>query len=138
MKVLIREAKIIDKASSHHGKIADVLINKGIIAEIGKNLKAKADKTVDGKGKILTPGWFDLKAQVGDPGFEHKEDLNSVAEAALAGGFTGLAILPNNKPVTQTKNDINYIRSKSHSGVEFHPIGAVTIDTKGEDLTEMI
>jgi len=138
MKILIQGAKIIDKNSPLNGKKADVFIKDGKIAEIGDNAPKTADKVIDGKGKLLTIGWFDMKAVVGDPGFEYKEDLTSAAEAALAGGFTEVAVLPGNNPVTQTKNDVSYIKSRSQDGVTFHPIAAVTLENKGEDLTEMI
>lgn len=138
MKILIHSAKIIDKKSQHNGKVVDVLIHNGKIAEIGK-IKAKADTTISAKGMILSTGWFDLRASFGDPGLEHKEDIYTGMAAATAGGFTGVAVLPNTKPVIQTKNDIKYLLSRSKGSItEVHPIGAVTIDAKGEDFTEMI
>lgn len=138
MKILIKSAKIIDKHSPYHGKVLDVLVQKGQIIDIDKKIDSKSAKVIDGKGRLLSVGWCDMKTVSGDPGFEHKEDMATLAEAALAGGFTDLAILPNNKPVTQTKNDITYMKSGSRYGVGFHPIAAVTLDNKGEDLTEMI
>lgn len=138
MKILIKGAKILDKNSTYDGKKADVLIEKGEITDIGTKLSSKVDKEIDASGMLLSTGWFDMRTQVGDPGFEHKEDFESITEAALAGGFTGLAVLPNNKPVTQTKNDVSYIKSKSSHGIDFYPIAAVTLETEGEDLTEMI
>jgi dihydroorotase len=137
-KILIKSVKILDKGSSHHGKIKDVLIDKGQIVKIGK-VEEKADQIIDAKGMILSLGWVDMRAWFADPGYEHKEDLDSGREVAMEGGFTGVALLPNNKPVTQTKNDISYLRSgNQHSLTQIYPIAAVTNDTKGEDLTEMI
>lgn len=138
MKILITNAKIIDSNSDYHKKIADVLISNGKIEKIGKEISTKADKEIDGKGKILSTGWFDMRAVVGDPGYEFKEDFTSASEVAIAGGFTGVAVLPNAKPVTQSKNDVKYVKASSQNGVTFYPIGAVTLENKGEDLTEMI
>ncbi len=138
MKILITSAQIVDSKSKYHKKTADVLISNGKIDKVGKLADIKADKVIDGKGKILSTGWFDMRATIGDPGFEYKEDFTSAADTAFAGGFTGVAVLPNTKPVVQTKNDIKYVLAASQGGVAFHPIGAVTIDNKGEDLTEMI
>lgn len=138
MKILISGAQIIDPSSKFHKKTADVLVNNGKIEKVGKLSNAKADKVIDGKGKILSVGWFDMRAMVGDPGFEYKEDFASIAETAITGGFTGVSVLPNTKPVIQTKNDIKYVIAATQQGVDFFPIGAVTIDNKGEDLTEMI
>ncbi|MEQ8925338.1 MAG: dihydroorotase [Fulvivirga sp.] len=137
-KVLIKSVTISNKASSHHGKLVDVLISAGEIKQIGK-IKEEVKNTIDGKGMILSNGWVDMRAWLADPGLEHKEDLESGRNAAADGGFTHVAVLPNNQPVTQSKNDVGYINSKNPvSLVQLHPIAAVTIGTKGEDLTEMI
>ncbi len=137
-KILIKSIKILDKESSHHGKVKDVLIENGKIKEIGK-IDTKASEVIDGKGKILSPGWVDMRAWLADPGFEHKEDLESGRDAAMAGGFTHVAVLPNTKPVTQSKNDVAYIkRGNQYALTQLHAIAAVTLDSKGEDLTEMI
>jgi dihydroorotase len=137
-KILIKSAKILNQGSSHHGKVRDVLIDKDKIVKIGK-IDDKADRVIEAKGKILSLGWFDMRAWFADPGFEHKEDIASGREAAMDGGFTGVALLPNNKPVTQSKNDISYLRSgNSTSLTQIYPIAAITQDTKGEELTEMI
>ena len=138
MKTLIKSAKIIDKQSKFHNKVADVLIANGKIKSIGK-VSESADQVIEAKGMLLTIGWFDMRANFCDPGLEHKEDMMSGLEAAAAGGFTGVAVLPNTKPVLQSKNDMKYIYSKAMGNlVDAYPIGAVTIDAKGEDFTEMI
>ena len=138
MKILIQSAKILNAGSPFHKKIKNVLINNGRIAEIGDK-KYSADKVIDGKGLILSTGWFDLGTYVGDPGFEQKEDLASAARAAAAGGFTGLAILPNTNPSVQTKNEVrNVLGGNDKRLVQFHPLASVTRNNKGEELTEMI
>ncbi|HNP19122.1 MAG TPA: dihydroorotase [Fulvivirga sp.] len=137
-KILIKSAKILNQGSSHHGKVRDVLIDKDKIVKIGK-ISEKANQEIDAKGMVLSMGWFDMRAWFADPGFEHKEDITSGREAAMEGGFTGVALLPNNNPVTQTKNDISYLSSGNRLSItQVYPIAAVTHDTKGEDLTEMI
>jgi len=137
MKILIKQAKILDENSTYHKKTVDVLITKGQIRKIGKSLTDKADKEINGKGCLLSIGWFDMQTVSGDPGNEHKEDFSSLKAAALAGGFTAIAVLPKNKPVTQSKNDISYLKNQSDA-VDIYPVAAVTRDTKGEELTEMI
>ncbi len=138
MSVLLKSVTIYDKNSAHHKKTLNVLIERGKIKSISKSVP-KAKKVVDIKGGILSAGWFDMDAVFGDPGYEHKEDLQSGLAAAAAGGFTGLALLPNTKPVTQTKNAVSYLTMGNRSNLtQIHPIAAVTIDTKGEELTEMI
>ncbi|MBX2962207.1 MAG: dihydroorotase [Cyclobacteriaceae bacterium] len=138
MKILIQGAKIIDPNSPFHKKTKNVLLLNGRLSEIGdKNYQA--DKVIGAEGMMLTPGWFDLGTFAGDPGLEHKEDLNSVCQAAVAGGFTELALLPNTVPSIQTKNDIKYLTRNNDSRlVQVHPLASVTRDNKGEELTEMI
>jgi dihydroorotase len=135
MKLVIKGATIIDRNSPHHGKVRDVRIDRG---KIDFSKAGSADKVIDAKGMFLTPGWVDMWCWMADPGFEHKESLFTGTAAAAAGGFTHVTVLPNNKPVSQTKNDITYVRNGSTSLVELLPIGAVTLETKGTDLTEMI
>ncbi len=137
MKVLLKAVTILDRNSRYHGKKQNVLIERGKIAAIGK--VSEADQVIAVKGGILSTGWIDMNARFGDPGFEHKESLASGLDAAQAGGFTGVALMPNNKPVTQTKNEVSYLRSKNQESItQVYPVAAVTTDTKGEDLTEMI
>ncbi|MBX2970027.1 MAG: dihydroorotase [Cyclobacteriaceae bacterium] len=138
MKILIQAAKILDPQSPFHKKVKNILLVNGRITEIGdKNYQA--DKVISAEGMLLTPGWFDLGTFVGDPGLEHKEDLESVTKTAAAGGFTEIAVLPNTVPAIQTKNDVNYLtRYNDNRLVQVHALASVTRDNKGEELTEMI
>jgi dihydroorotase len=87
----------------------------------------------------LSTGWFDLGTFIGDPGLEHKEDIDSGTRAAVAGGFTGIAVLPNTAPSVQSKNEISYLtRGNENRLVQIHPMASVTRNNKGEELTEMI
>jgi dihydroorotase len=138
MKILLQSAKIVCPQSPFHQKKKNVLINEGRITEIGdKNYQA--DKTIAADGMILTTGWVDIGAFVGDPGLEHKEDLTSLSSAAAAGGFTEVAILPNTNPTVHSKNEVSYVmQGNAHRLVQIHAIAAVTRGCKGEELTEMI
>jgi dihydroorotase len=138
MKILIQAAQIFDPASPFHKKEKNVLISNGKVAEIGdKNYGA--DKVIKAQGMFLSVGWFDLGTFVGDPGLEHKEDLDSVTRAAAAGGFTEIAVLPNTVPSVQTKNEISYLTQNNENRlVRIHPLASVTRNNKGEELTEMI
>jgi dihydroorotase len=138
MKILIQSPQIIDSNSSFHLKEKNVLINNGRITEIGdKNYSA--DKVIKAEGMLLSIGWFDLGTFIGDPGLEHKEDLDSGSRAAAAGGFTEIAIMPNTNPSVQTKNEVSYItRHNENRLVQIHAMASVTRNNKGEELTEMI
>lgn len=138
MKILIQGARIINPGSSWNGRESNVLINNGQIQDIGdKNFSS--DKLIQAKGMILSQGWFDLGTSIPDPGLEHKESLSSGSEAAMQGGFTELAIIPNTSPVVQTKNEISYVTGGNVNRlVQIHALAAVTRHNKGEELTEMI
>ena len=138
MKILIQSAKIISPGSPHHLKKRNVLIANGKIAEVGER-KYSADKEIDADGMLLSIGWFDLGAFVGDPGLEHKEDIASLVRAAAAGGFTEVAVLPNTHPAVQTKNEIAYLtQGNANRLVQIHALANVTKNGKGEELTEKI
>lgn len=138
MKILIQDAEIIDKESPFHKKKKNILINAGRIASISDK-NHSADKVIEAKGMILTPGWVDLGAFVGDPGLEHKEDLTSLVRSAAAGGFTEVAVLPNTHPPVQTKNEVAYLSQNNDNRlVRILPLASVTRNNKGEELTEMI
>ncbi len=138
MKILIQSARIIDPHSSAHLKTKHVLIDNGRIADMPAKLVA-ADRVIHAEGMILSPGWFDLGTQSGEPGFEQKEDVESLAQAAMAGGFTELAVLPNTQPVIQTRADVNYfLRGNASRLVQMHALAAVTRFTKGEEFTDMM
>lgn len=138
MKILIQGAEIIDSNSPYHQKEKNVLIQNGRIASIGDK-SSQADKVIDAEGMKLSAGWFDLGTFVGDPGLEHKEDLDSLSRLAASGGFTELAVLPNTQPAIQTKNEVSYIsRNNANRLVQLRALAAVTKNCKGEELTEMI
>ena len=136
MKVLLSNATIFDPASKFHQKKSDILVEDGVIARIGKGQSAK--KTIDCSDKQVFPGFVDLFAHFNDPGFEHKEDLSSGSKVAIAGGFTDVLLAPNNQPVTETKSDVEYLRSRSDYGVDLWPMAAVSEGTEGENLTEIL
>ncbi|WPP52244.1 dihydroorotase [Catalinimonas niigatensis] len=142
MKVLLRSVRLIHKSSPFHQKEVDILIEEGIIKKLvasGDVLDLKpGTQEIDAQGKLVSVGWFDMQASFSDPGEEHKEDIQSGTAAAMAGGFTEVALLPNTQPVIQTKSEIRYLKEVTGKPVKIHPIAAVTRDTKGEELTEMI
>ncbi|MGF1638827.1 MAG: dihydroorotase family protein [Cyclobacteriaceae bacterium] len=139
MSILIKSALVIAPNSSYHLERLNLLIDQnGQIEYIGKK-DQPADTIISSADLHVSIGWFDMRADFCDPGYEHKEDLISGANAAAAGGFTEVALLPNTKPCIQSKNDIRYLtRSNAYNLVKIHPYGAVTLGCKGDELTEMI
>ncbi len=138
MKVLLQAATIYNPQSEYHLQQQHILFEDGIITYIGPDLQ-QADETVAVEGLCVSAGWVDMHAFVGDPGLEYKEDLDSLAAAAAAGGFTEVVCLPNVEPVVQSKGAVSYIRSRAQQlPVTLLPAAAITVDAKGKDLTEMI
>jgi dihydroorotase len=138
MKILIKAVQIYDPSSAFHLQRQNILIDKDKITYIGSDTQ-EADQVLDLDGLCVSTGWVDMYARVGEPGLEYKEDIESLAEAAAAGGFTDVLCLPNVQPVVQSKGAINFLKTKSAGlPVSLLPAGAVTVDTQGKDLTEMI
>lgn len=138
MRILIKSVNILDEGSPYNGLVKNVFVNDGKIVSIGDQL-SEADQIIDGTNLFLSPGWFDMRVTIGDPGLEHKEDIISACNAAAFGGFTEIACLPNTMPSIQSKDVIVYIKSKSQFHlVQVYPMGAVTMERQGKDLTEMM
>ncbi|MBL7739474.1 MAG: dihydroorotase [Chitinophagaceae bacterium] len=138
MKILIKQAKVVDPSSPFNGQTTDILIDKGIISKISSTISEKADKIIEIAGLHASPGWMDIFANFGDPGHEFKETLETGAAAAVAGGYTDVMVIPNTHPALHNKANIEYIVQKSGSlPVNVRPIGAITKNTEGKELAEM-
>lgn len=138
MTILVRKALIKDLNSTFHNTLCDLLISNGIITQISQNIDTQADQVIEIEGLHLSPGWVDLFVTGTDPGYEHKDTLDSIAASSTKGGFTHVFLTPNTKPVVQNKTGVQYITSHTHQfPVKLHPIGAITKNTEGKELTEM-
>lgn len=138
MEFLIRSAQIIDKHSPFHQFTKDILISDGIIKRIDDKIDFDG-QVVSADGLKVSIGWIDMRAHYQDPGYEHKEDLESGSATAAAGGFTDVVVLPNTQPVTSSKNSISYyLKWNKTSAVQLHPMAAVSLGCEGKELTEMI
>jgi dihydroorotase len=134
--ILIKNATVVDPQSSWNGKVTDLLIDRGRLAKIGKGIKNNNYKTIEGDDLHVSAGWLDIGAQIGEPGLEHREDLQSVSRAAAVGGYTALANFPNTNPTIHSKSEVSYLKNHSNL-VTFFPIGALSRDCKGVDLAEL-
>lgn len=138
MLTILRNVRICDGHQTEEPQ--DISIRDGVIEAIGRDLPAPNDAdvfTFEGTA-FVSPGWFDVGIQTGDPGFEHREDLHSASNAAAAGGFTAVACFPNTLPATDSKSAISYILNKTAGEpVWFYPIGALSVHAEGKDLAEL-
>jgi len=138
MKLIIKKAKIIDAQSKHHEQTMDLLIDNGVIQKIAANIEDSKAEVFEADNLHISQGWMDLNARFGEPGYEYKEDFESGLKAAAQGGFTQVALMPSTLPAIQSKSDINFVKQQTaHHIVDIHPIGALTQDRKGEQISEM-
>ena len=136
---LLKNITVLDKTSEHNGNKVNVLIEKGKIAKIGATIEDAAAETIDFSGSYLSPGFCDLYVNIGDPGFEYREDITSVANAAIAGGYTTICATADNHPITQSKAQVEYILNNAkNTPITILPIGAVTENFDGKTPTEML
>ena len=137
--ILITRGTLVDPSSDLNRQTVDILIEKGVITQISKKpIRSNSETVFDAKGSYVLPGMCDLRCQLKDPGYEHKEDIRSGAAAAAASGFTSLTIQPATDPVIQNKSQIEYIKQIGEQVLpDLLPIGATTIDMAGQDITEM-
>jgi len=117
----------------------DIRISGGMISEIGDELTASdGERVFDAKGAYVSGGWMDMHVHFREPGFEHKETIETGCRSAMFGGFTEVACMPNTKPATHTSDVVEFIKKKAENQlVDVHPIGCVTKDRKGESIAEM-
>lgn len=139
MKTIIKNGHILNP-STDMDEIADICIEDGIIAKIGKNIEEKdADEVILAEGKYVMPGFIDLHVHFREPGFEYKETIQTGAMAAARGGYTSVAPMPNTKPVIDSKEMVEWLleKEKKESLVHILPVGAVTKGQVGEELADI-
>lgn len=138
MKILIKGGRVIDPANKTD-KVADVLVEDGLIAKVGANIKESADEVIDVAGKIVCPGFIDMHVHLREPGQEAKEDFSSGTKAAAAGGYTTVATMPNTNPVVDTAAMVRSLQKRAEEAAVVHVeiIGAVTKGQKGEEMAEV-
>lgn len=137
MNLLIKSATILDPGSPFHQQVADILIENGVITRIAEEVEADAE-LIDAEGKYVSPGFFDLNCNIGELGLETKEDMHSGTRAAAAGGFTGVALMPNTNPPAHSKAEIEYLLNRAKNNlVEVYPLGTISHKREGKDLAEM-
>ena len=132
--VLIRNVRAVDKLRD---AVCDILLKDGKIAGIGQDIAAETDRVIDGSGLTAMPGLFDMHVHFRDPGQTHKEDVNTGAAAALAGGVTGVLCMPNTTPPMDNPEQVReFLARAKKTGVDIHQTGTLTVGLKGEQLAD--
>ena len=136
---LFRGARLIDPATGRDA-IGDLLLRDGLIADIGGNLTSPDGATViEAAGAVLCPGLVDMRAELGEPGHEYRETIDSAAAAAAAGGITTLAALPDSRPAIDDPALVHLLRTRGAEtgSLTILPYGAATKGCRGEELAEL-
>ena len=135
-------ARIIDPSQKMDEKGSLILDKNGKVKAIGKNVK-KSDaessaEIFDIKGNVLIPGIVDMKAFVGEPGYEYKENFRTLSQAALAGGVTSIVTMPNTKPIIDNVSMVDFIirRGRDKAVVNLFPCASITKQAEGKLMTE--
>jgi len=138
MNLLVKNVTIADPQSKFNTQECDIRVENGKIKNIGKLTADKNETVFEAQGAFLTPGFFDLNCVAGDPGFETKEDIQTLTATAKAGGFTGLALLPQTSPVVQSKSQVEYIINRAKNNlVDVFPVGAISQNREAKELAEL-
>ena len=137
MKIEIKNGRVIDP---RHGvdRNATLYIAAGKVAALGDAPAGwHANRVLDAAGLVVCPGLIDVSARLREPGFEYKATLDSEMAAAIAGGVTSLACLPDTDPPLDEPGLVQMLkhRARSLNGAHVYPIGALTVGLKGETIT---
>src|SRR5580692_10157411 len=141
--VVFRHVRAVDPAGALDAEV-DVVVERGVITRVGRDaaadlLSSERVRVVERRGSWLLPGFIDLHAHLREPGAEGKEDVTSGLRAAAAGGFVDVCCMPNTRPVNDSRvvTEMLVAKARAVGTVRLHPIGAITVGQKGEQLTEM-
>ncbi|MCQ0112791.1 dihydroorotase [Zhouia amylolytica] len=139
MNILLKAAKIIDPSSEHHLKAKDIFIENGVISKIEDEIAPDTEtKILSIKGLHVSNGWFDTSVSFGEPGYEERETIANGLLTAAKSGFTSVAVNPNSNPVIDSNADIGFLKNKAlGNAVNLYPIGALTVNSEGVDLSEV-
>ncbi|HUL35330.1 MAG TPA: dihydroorotase [Candidatus Eisenbacteria bacterium] len=139
--LLIKNGRVLDPASQSDA-IRDVLLDGETIAELaapGKISRANGAELFDASGLVVAPGFIDMHVHLREPGQENSETIETGTKAAARGGFTAVCCMPNTKPVNDNASITRFIvdRAKVHGHVRVWPIGAASVGSKGESISEI-
>ena len=139
MKLLLRNGRVVDPASGVDDKL-DLLIEGGKVVRLEERIRTTGAETIDAQGLVVCPGFIDMHVHLREPGQEWKETIASGTRAAAAGGFTGIACMPNTIPVNDNRSvtDLIIAESREQASVNVYPIGCVTKGMQGRELAEML
>ena len=133
------ETLVITGAQLLGAERADIIVENGLITEIGTGLSRGGARVIDADGLVALPGLVDLHTHLREPGYEASETILTGTRAAAAGGFTAVFAMPNTSPVADTAGVVEQELALGEAAgyATVQPIGAVTVGQKGERLAEL-
>ena len=139
-KILIN-AHIIDPSQKMDEKGSIIIDDKGKIKALGKDVKktdAMSAEIIDVKNYIVIPGIVDMKAFVGEPGYEYKENFRTLSQASIAGGVTSVVTMPNTKPIIDNVSMVDFIirRGRDKASINLFPCASLTREMGGTEMSE--
>ena len=134
MKLLLKNGTVIDYVSKINDK-KDLLIEDGRILKIDKYIDEQVDKIIDCTNLYIMPGMIDMHCHLREPGFEHKETIETGAKSAVKGGFTTICPMPNTNPTPDNPETLKWIikRAKEVNLCNIYPYSSITKGEKGEE-----
>ena len=136
--LLIRGGRIVDP-SQGIDRTDDLLVRDGLVVAIGQTAIGKVDETIHAAGLIVTPGLIDMHVHLREPGREEDETIETGTQAALAGGFTSVACIPNTEPPIDTQAAVEFIHQKAMRAdtCNVFVVGCVSRNREGKELAEI-
>ncbi len=138
MKLLLKGGRVINP-STGLDKIKDVLIADGVIEKIDDKISDEADNIIDADGLWVTPGFIDLHVHFREPGFEHKETIETGSKSAAKGGFTTVCCMPNTEPTIDLREIVEFVKNRAEEKaiVNVLVVGSITKGLQGEELSDI-
>ncbi len=139
MRILIQNGTVVDPANGIEAR-RELLIADGKVVEVlSQGQQSDADKVFDATGLLVCPGFIDIHVGVREPGFDEDETIATATAAALAGGFTSIAAMPDTNPVVDNRGSAEFVKRQAEraNNCRVFPLGAVTKGTRGEELAEI-
>ena len=138
MKILLKNATIINEKSSFHNQKLDLLIVNGILNKIQPQIDSEVDKVIQLKDLYISSGWFDPCVSFGEPGYEERETLENGLLTAAKSGFTHIMLNPNTKPLLSSHADVSHlIKSTSSQITKMHVSATLSENAEGKQMASL-
>ena len=137
MKILLKNARVVDYKNKLDGKM-DILLENEKIIKVAEKIENEAEQEIDCTNYIIIPGMIDMHCHLREPGFEHKETIETGSKSAVAGGFTTICPMPNTKPVPDNVETLKMIieKAKQVNLCNVLPFSSITKGEAGEELVD--